>query len=207
MTTTEKPVIIGGGGHARSLVAMAPQAQKPDSYVDPAPGLPLKWLGNDDSFLADNNYADAPLIIGYVASEDCSMATRRKIIERYAHRRFITVVAPDAVVEPDTVIGAGSMIFHGAVVNTGSFLGDHVIVNTGAIVEHDVTVGDNTFIGPGAILLGGVNVGKNVYIGAGVCIRNGVSICDDVTIAMASVVAKNIESPGFYAGNPARKLR
>lgn len=203
----DKPVIIGGGGHARSLLAMAPESVKPHSYVDFSDTLPLERLGNDDEFLADGRYADMPVTIGFVAPESCSMEPRKRIIEKYSGHIFATIIAADAVVEPDTVIGAGTMIFHKAVVNTAVFLGDNVVVNTGAIVEHDTTVGSNTFIGPGAILLGGVTVGSDVYIGAGSCIRNGAKICDGVTLAMCSVVAKDIEIPGFYAGNPARKLR
>ena len=203
----QKPVIIGGGGHARSLMAMAPEEMKPEAYVDLSDIMSLRYLGTDEEFLADEKNAGLPLIIGFVAPASCSMEPRKNLIERYSGRHFATIIAEDATVERDAVIGAGSMIFHRAVVNTGVFLGDHVIINTGAIVEHDTTVGSNTFIGPGAILLGGVAVGRDVYIGAGSCIRNGATICDGVTLAMCSVVAKDIEAPGFYAGNPARKLR
>lgn len=204
---TQRPVIIGGGGHARSLIAMSPNFLRPEAYVDFSDTLPLRRLGNDDEFLADERYRDTPVIIGFVAPASCSMEPRRNIIERFAGRRFISIIADDATVEPDTVVGAGTMIFHRAVVNTGVVLGNNVIVNTGAIVEHDTTVGPNTFIGPGAILLGGVSVGSDVYIGAGSVVRNGARITDGVTLAMCSVVARDIETPGFYAGNPARKLR
>lgn len=204
---SQRPIVIGGGGHTRSLIAMAPAEQRPEAYIDLTDTLPMRRLGNDDEFLADERYADEPVIVGFVAPESCNMMPRRRLIEKYADRRFVTVIADDATVEPDTVIGAGTMIFHRAVVNTGVFLGDHVVVNTGAIVEHDTTVGENTFIGPGAILLGGVTVGRDVYIGAGSCVRNGATICDGVTLAMCSVVAKDIETPGFYAGNPARRIK
>lgn len=204
---SQRPVVIGGGGHARSLIAMAPARQRPETYVDLIDTLPLQRLGNDDEFLTDERYADEPVIMGFIAPETCSMQPRRRIIEKYSGRRFVSVIAEDATVEPDTVIGAGTMIFHRAVVNTGAFLGDHVVVNTGAIVEHDTTVGENTFIGPGAILLGGVTVGRDVYIGAGSYVRNGATICDGVTLAMCSVVAKDIETPGYYAGNPARRVK
>ncbi len=207
MMDSQRPVIIGGGGHARSLAAMAPEAVRPVAYVDPVPGLPLEWLGNDEAFLANTEYADAPVIIGYVAPGSCSMATRRRIINRFKGRSFATIIAADATVEPDTVIGAGSMIFHRATVNTGVFLGDHVVVNTGAIVEHDTTVGSNTFIGPGAILAGGVTVGNDVYIGGGACLRNGITVCDGTVIGMGAVVVGDITEPGVYVGNPAKFLK
>ena len=204
---SERPVIIGGGGHARSLIAMAPLTQRPQNYVDPCEGcLPLNWLGDDKTFLADSRYADMPVIIGYVSPGSSSMAVRRRIIEQYAGRNFSTVIAEDATVEPDTVIGCGTAIFHRAVVNTGAFLGDHVVVNTGAIVEHDSIVGENSFIGPGAVLCGNVTVGNDVFIGAGAVIRPGIKICDGVTIALGAIVFKDIRKPGVYIGNPAKLL-
>lgn len=203
-----KPVVvIGAGGHARSLTAMAPEEFKPALCVAPEQVMSLTHAGDDESFLADSRYADYPLILGIGATGDCSMAKRRSVIDRYAGREFVTVIAPDAIVEKDSVVGKGTAIFHAAVVNTGAFIGDHVIVNTGAIVEHDVTIGSNTFIGPGAIVLGGVTVGRDVYIGAGCCLRQGITIADGVSVAMGSVVSKDLTVPGFYAGNPARKLR
>lgn len=202
----DRPVIIGGGGHARSLIAMAPEALRPLYYVDPEERLGLVRLGDDDAFLADSRFTDVPVIIGYVATNGTSMAVRRRIIERYAGRRFATIVADDATVAPDAVLGRGTAVFHRAVVNTGAFLGDHVVVNTAAVVEHDVTVGENTFIGPGAVLCGGVTVGRDVFIGAGAVLRPGVSVCDGATVAMGAAVFRNIRKPGVYIGNPAELL-
>jgi len=34
-----------------------------------------------------------------------------------------------------------------------------------------------------------------------------VTVCDHVVIGAGAVVTKNIDQPGFYAGNPARLLR
>ena len=201
------PVIIGGGAHARSVLSMSPPSQRPLYYVDRTDTLPgLKRLGDDDEFLANPEYAEMPVTIGFVSPPSCSMEPRRKIIERYGGRLFATVIAPDAIVAPDAVVGRGTMIFHRTVVNTAAVLGDNVVVNTGAIVEHDTTVGDNTFIGPGAVLCGGVTVGNDVFIGAGACLRPGVSVCDGATVALGAVVFKNIRKPGVYIGNPAKLL-
>lgn len=204
---TDRPVLIGGGSHARSLVAMSPENLRPRAYVDTTDTLPgLLRLGNDDDFLTDVAYEGVPVIMGFVAPPSCSMSPRRKVIERYADRPFATIIAPDAVVEPDTAVGCGTAVFHRAVVNTGAFLGNHVVVNTGAIIEHDVTVGENSFVGPGAVLCGGVSVGRDVFIGAGAVLRPGVKVCDGATVALGAVVFKDIRKPGVYIGNPATQL-
>jgi acetyltransferase-like isoleucine patch superfamily enzyme len=50
-----------------------------------------------------------------------------------------------------------------------------------------------------------VDIGNNVWIGAGVVILPGVKIVDNSIIGAGSLVAKSIEEPGVYIGNPARK--
>jgi acetyltransferase-like isoleucine patch superfamily enzyme len=49
-------------------------------------------------------------------------------------------------------------------------------------------------------------IGNNVSIGSNATILP-VKICDDVVIGAGSVVTKNIEFSGVYAGNPARLIR
>lgn len=201
-------VLVGGGGNSRSLLAMLPAELRPRMYVDTAANLPsLVLYGDDDAFLADPRYADVELYMGFVAPADCSMERRRRIIGKYRHRKFATVISDAATVMPDCVIGQGSLIFPAAVVNTGAFLGDMTVVNTGAIIEHDVTVGENTFIGPGAVICGEASVGSDTYIGAGVCVRNGCRIGDGITVGIGSVVIRDVTEPGVYAGNPLRKIR
>jgi acetyltransferase-like isoleucine patch superfamily enzyme len=49
-------------------------------------------------------------------------------------------------------------------------------------------------------------VGNHVSIGTNATILP-VNICDNVVIGAGSVVTKDINEPGIYAGNPARLLR
>ncbi|RVU25598.1 N-acetyltransferase [Sandaracinomonas limnophila] len=84
-----------------------------------------------------------------------------------------------------------------------------------------VTIGENCFIGHGVMFIndlfedGGPAMGnkakwKNTYIGNNVSIGSNatilpVSICDNVVIGAGAVVTKNIDLPGIYFGNPAKK--
>lgn len=49
-------------------------------------------------------------------------------------------------------------------------------------------------------------IGNRVSIGSNATILP-VSVCDDVVIGAGAVVTKNINEPGFYAGNPALLIR
>src|SRR5512139_329981 len=86
-----------------------------------------------------------------------------------------------------------------------------------------VTIGNDCFVGHGVMFINDdwktgrpargnralwkeTKVGNNVFIGSNATILP-VKICDDVVIGAGSVVTKDIAQPGFYAGNPAKKLR
>lgn len=53
--------------------------------------------------------------------------------------KFTSAVHPRSIIARDVQIGEGSVVVAGAVVNPGSKLGKHVIINTCASVGHDCT--------------------------------------------------------------------
>ena len=61
----------------------------------------------------------------------------------------------------------GSVIFAGAVVQPGTTLGRHAILNTGCSVDHDCLLGDHVHLCPGTHLAGTVRVGAGTMLGAG----------------------------------------
>ncbi len=196
-----KFTLIGGGGHCESLLKALPKGLEPLGYTDlaPAPGLALPYLGTDSA-------ASGPVHIAVALGADDSLATRRRVIDRFSAFEFVTIVAPTAIIAHSSIIGSGSAVLHRAVVN-GAAIGRNCIVNTGAILEHSVAVGENCFIGPGAIICGGVTIGSDTVIGAGAIVRNGVKICGGAVIGMGAVVTRDITAPGRYVGNPARKMQ
>lgn len=85
-----------------------------------------------------------------------------------------------------------------------------------------VTIGNDCFIGHGVMFIndlfseGGpakgdktkwksTVIGNNVSIGSNSTILP-ISICDNVVIGAGAVVTKDINEPGIYVGNPAKKL-
>lgn len=86
-----------------------------------------------------------------------------------------------------------------------------------------VTIGEDCFVGHGVMFINDVfssgapaggdaskwkstNIGNKVSIGSNSTIMP-VNICDNVVIGAGSVVTKDINKSGIYAGNPAKKLR
>lgn len=102
-------------------------------------------------------------------------------------------------------------------------IGARTRVQSHAFICELVTIGEDCFISHGAMFIndlfsggrpaGGnqelwksTKIGNRVSIGTNATILP-VSICEDVVIGAGSVVTKDITEPGFYAGNPARKIR
>ncbi len=59
----------------------------------------------------------------------------------------------------------------------------------------------------GRALQKGIKLGNNIWLGHGVIVMDGVEISDGVVVGAGSVVTKNLEENGIYAGNPARFIR
>ncbi|MDN4986747.1 acyltransferase [Bradyrhizobium sp. WYCCWR 13022] len=101
-------------------------------------------------------------------------------------------------------------------------IGARTRVQSHAFVCELVTIGEDCFIGHGAVFIndsfstGGpargdrelwraTSIGHRVSIGSNATILP-VRICDDVVVGAGAVVTRDITEPGFYVGNPARKL-
>lgn len=205
---THPIALIGGGGHALSLLEALPAGLEIAGYIAPAESaaMPLPWLGDDAAFRARYSPEDVELLCAFVYGGRPDLRLRARIIASYSAYTFASLVAPSAVVTPRSEIAGGCAVLHRAVVNRAR-LGQHCVVNTGAIVEHDCRIGDNVFIGPGAVLGGEVEVGCDSFIGLGARIRNGVRIGEGVTIGMGAVVTADVPEPGVYvSAAPLRPL-
>ena len=131
------------------------------------------------------------------------------------------------VVEPCNLYGCniGDDCFIGPFteIQKGAVIGARSRVQSHAFICELVTIGEDCFIGHGVMFIndtfatGGpargrkdlwheTVIGNRVSIGSNATIMP-VCIADDVVIGAGSVVTKDITSAGFYAGNPARRLR
>jgi acetyltransferase-like isoleucine patch superfamily enzyme len=108
-------------------------------------------------------------------------------------------------------------------IQKGVRVGARTKVQSHAFVCELVTIGADCFIGHGVMFINDVFatggpargrrelwrstvVGNRVSIGSNATILP-VMIVDDVVIGAGAVVTRDIDHPGVYAGNPARRLR
>lgn len=205
MGKKDKIVLVGGGGHALSLLEAVADVKSIRGYIalEPSSLMPLEWLGDDGAALSLR--VDSRFHIAFVYSGLPVMTLRRSIIEKYETMgaSFASLIAPTAVITRNSELADGCAVLNLAVVNRAR-IGRNVVINTGAIVEHDCEIGSNTFIGPGVVIGGGVNIGRDCFIGLGARVRNGVTIASGVTVGMGCNVNDNLDRPGIYHGNPLR---
>ena len=93
---------------------------------------------------------------------------RKGEAEAHAGDTFPILVHPCASINGEVLIGEGTVIMAGAVVQTRAKIGRFCILNTGCSVDHDCVLGDYVHIAPGAHLCGNVTVGEGALVGVGV---------------------------------------
>jgi acetyltransferase-like isoleucine patch superfamily enzyme len=118
----------------------------------------------------------------------------------------------------------GSNVFIGPFVEItkGVIIGDDTRISSHSFICNLVTIGKNCFVGHGVMFTNDLfkdgkiindtkrffktRIEDNVIIGSNATILP-VNICSNVVIGAGSVVTKNINIKGTYAGNPAKLLR
>ena len=202
-------ILLGGGGHARSVLAALAQASiAVRGYLAPAPGplsAHLAHLGDDDA-LTDFDPAQTQVVSGLGSAG--STRRRRELFERVSGTgfRFASVMHPRSFVDPAAQLGEGVHVLAGAVVNAGAIVGDDVIINSGAIVEHDAVIGSHSHITPGAVIAGAVRLGDGVHLGLGARVIQGIRIGSESIVGAGAVVIRDVEANSTVVGVPARLL-
>jgi sugar O-acyltransferase (sialic acid O-acetyltransferase NeuD family) len=130
--------------------------------------------------------------------------SRKRIAELLGNGCYIIMIHNSAIVNRNINPGEGSQILHNSVVQTGTTIGKHCIINTAASIDHDCILGDFSFIGPNATLCGGVEIGEGTFIGAGAVILPYIKIGKNCMIGAGSIVTKNLPDGITAYGNPVK---
>lgn len=206
-------VLIGAGGHARSLSALIkrdPRNLKISKYVSLEESKTPIFLDLEHfQSLGDLPKDREPATFLNGLGTSMPLSKRHSIYSEFLSSSLVplTVISDEAYLDEDVVIGEGCQIFPRSIVRTGSRLGDDSVINTGAIIEHDVQVGAGSFIAPGAIILGGCILGTGVLVGSGAIIHPGVVLGKNCIIGSGAVVLANVDEGVTVVGIPGRPIR
>lgn len=210
MTQAESIFIFGASGHAKVVIDILERQPgvKIAFAIDDAQaawgsmlcGYPV--IGGRDILLSRHGDATACVVTIGANKARCAVADW---LDVQGFKR-VKVVHPAAMVANRVIIGQGTVVMAGSVINSETTIGENVIINTGASVDHDCLVADGVHVAPGCHLCGGVSVGAGSFIGAGTTVIPGVRIGAGVLIGAGSTVLKDIADGARVAGSPARFL-
>ena len=177
----KKPlVLVGGGGHCKSVIDVAESAgysilgilDRPEEVGKKVLGYEV--IGTDAEMAKYADRADFVITIGQIKSAALRVKLHKLVEEDGG--KLATVIASTAHVSNYATIGEGTVVMHGAFVNAGAIVGKGCIINTMAIVEHDAIVGDFCHISTGSIVNGGAQVNDETFIGSQSIINQGVKV-------------------------------
>lgn len=178
----EEILLVGGGGHCRSVIDVIEKEEKYSiaGIIDREERigqsvLDYKIIGCDEDLKAlFQTYKFAIVTAGQIKSSDLRIKLFH-ILKDIGYT-IPSVVSPLAYVSKYSSVGKGSIIMHHALLNAGTKVGANCIINTKALIEHDSVIEDNCHISTGAIVNGGVIVKANTFYGSNATSKEGIKI-------------------------------
>lgn len=191
-------VLYGASGHGKVIVDVLETLGIPiDFIVDDNPST--NRLLEYEVRRNQGKYDEVIISIG-----NCQI--RKKIVENLNVKKYITAIHPSAMISPRATIGEGTVVMHGAIVQTCVQVGKHCIINTGASVDHDCKIGDFVHVAPHATVAGGVEIGECTWIGAGAVVKQYIKIGANCMIGAGAVVVKDVPDDTTVVGVPAKDI-
>ncbi|WP_312368726.1 acetyltransferase [Lachnoclostridium sp.] len=195
----EKVVVLGCGGHAKSIIDMIEQQESyevagfitnEESEGFMYRGYPV--LGTDAllPMIFQSGIKSAVIAVGYLGNSK----VRDHIYEmlKFIGFKLPVIIDKTAIIARDVIIGEGTVIGKAAIINSNAILGTMAIVNTGALIEHDCEVGDFAHIAVGCVLCGNVKVENHAFVGAGTNIIHGITVGENSVIGAGSTVIGSV---------------
>ena len=178
----EKILLIGGGGHCKSIIDVIEQEGRFEiaGIIDKKElvgqdVLGYKILGSDDT-LKDlhQHYNYALITVGQIKSPEI----RIKLFEMLKSLGYElpVVISPLAYVSKHAILGDGTVIMHHALVNAHARVGQNCIINTKALIEHDAMVEAHCHISTGAIVNGGVQIKTGTFYGSNATCKEAIMV-------------------------------
>jgi acetyltransferase-like isoleucine patch superfamily enzyme len=134
----------------------------------------VEVIGNLEAFL-EREFDETLEFI--VACENVALKkTIIQMIESRGYHKFYIAIHPRAIVGNNVMLGVGSVVHSGAIINIDTDLGEHVVVGAGSMIEIGTTIKDYVVIRPKVI------IGEDVYIGSNVLLKAGTIVDDYVKI-------------------------
>ena len=195
--------IFGIGGHAKVIIESAILS-----------GFIVDSLYDDDIQKVNTNFGNinikGPIDENFIGSSIIAIGdnkTRKKISIKSSKASWVTIIHPSAIISKDVLIGEGTVVMAGVIIQSCAKIGKHCILNTGTCIDHDCVIDDYVHIAPKCGLAGSVSVGEGTFIGIGSSIIPNKTIGKWSIIGAGSVVISNQPDYCTSVGVPANPIK
>ena len=186
-------ILIGGGGHCKSVIDVIEQEgrfeiagiiDKPELLGSDVLGYSV--IGSD--YDLDNlvkKYQYALITVGQIKTPEL----RIKLFNLAIKAGFVlpNIISPNAYVSRHSSIGNGTVVMHNAIINPSASIGDNCIINSKALIEHDCHISKHCHISTNAVINGGVVVESGCFIGSSATTKESIIIQKNSFIKAGSV--------------------
>ena len=193
--------IFGAGGHTKVIIDLIIELNQhtiigiyDDNKVGSFDDIPIigKIEGN-----VNINYDEYIIGIG-------NDNIRKQIYEQFSNLRWAVLIHPRSIVSKRASIDDGTVVFAGAVIQTGVDIGKQCIINTNCNIDHESYIANFSSICPGVTICGNVVIGELTFIGANSTIIQGKIIGEKCIVGAGTVVIRNVDDNNKIIGNPGR---
>ena len=130
-----------------------------------------------------------------------------KIVEIIPNIDFATTIHPSAQIGKNVLIGYGTAIMAGAIINSATKIGKFTIINTKASIDHDSTMLDFSSLAPNVTTGGCVSIGEYSAVSIGATIKHGISIGKHTVIGAGTLLMNSCGDNLIMYGVPAKEIR
>jgi len=207
----KKIIIIGGGGHAKVLIALIHALGVYDivgildsHLFNDSTVLGVPVVGRDEDmnkFFVQGVYH---VCIGVGSVKDNSVRTKLFFITKEIGFSFPLLVHPTAYIAEHVHLSEGAQVMAGAILQPGVSVGENTIINTGAQLDHDCLIGANVHIAPGVVFSGECTVEDGAFVGVGATVIQGIHIGKKAVVAAGAVVVTDVPDGATVKGVPAK---
>lgn len=194
----KKLILIGGGGHCHSCIDAIELENKFKIFgiLDTQDNLGREILGYkvigtdaDIATLAKDTACYFLITLGQIKTPLKRIEIFNKLIEAKAN--IATIISPLAYISKHALIGTGTIVLHGAIINSNARIGQNCIINTGSIIEHDAIVESHCHISTGTILNGNTYIASGSFIGSNCTTQEGTKIEKSSVVPALSFIKRN----------------
>ncbi len=118
---------------------------------------------------------------------------------------WINAIHPFSWVSPDVALGKGTVICAGSIVQPGSRIGDHVIINTKSSIDHECRVANYCHVAV-AHLAGAASIEEGVFVALNSTVLPLVNVGEWSIVGAGAVVTKNVLPNQIVVGVPAKPI-